>query len=183
MDEKEMQTPNTEEHVTAEKAEANAILGIADQTQMLTNDKINLQSAIVQENDSDRLKDLTHMFNILQAKKNVIRAGKLDAIYDKAVDILETKIAHNSFEDNDEFLNAFKAVEGALNRAESKVNLVDETPAISLVQQNNTQINVNSIDSLTKESRDRILKAIQAITNPEEEHKDDVIVEDGEEND
>ena len=175
MDENEMQTPTTEANGVVEKVEENAPLGIADQTQMLTNNKINLQSAIIQENDSEKLKDLTHMFNILQAKKNVIRAGKLDAIYDKAVDILETKIAHNSFEDNDEFLSAFKAVEGALNRAESKVNLVDETPAISLVQQNNTQINVNSIDSLSKESRDRILKAIKAITNPEQ--TEDIVVE------
>lgn len=175
MDEKEMQAPNTEENISVEKVEENSPLGITDQTQILAKDKINLQSAIVQENDSERLKDLTHMFNILQAKKNVIRAGKLDAIYDKAVDILETKIAHNSFEDNDEFLSAFKAVEGALNRAESKVNLVDETPAISLVQQNNTQINVNSIDYLSKESRDRILKAIKAITNPEK--TEDIVVE------
>ena len=148
------------------------IIGYEDAKSVLSQDSIKLQSDIIQEQDQDKLRDLTHLFNLVQAKKNVLRASQLDGIYDKMLSEVQRRLANGKFEDNDDFMNAWKLVEGALNRAEAKVNLVDETPAITLLQQNNT-VNVGSVESLTKESRDRIMKAIQGVINA----KEDIVVE------
>lgn len=152
------------------------VIGYEDAKSLLSKNSLELQSDIVQEQNPDKLKDLTHMFNLVQAKKNVLRASQLDALYDKLVVEVQRRLANGEFRDNDDFMNAWKMIEGALNRAEAKVNLVDETPAITLLQQNNT-VNVGSAEALTKESRDRILKAVQSLMN----NKDDIVV-DGEDN-
>ena len=139
---------------------------------VLSKNSAELQSDIVQEKNPDKLKDLTHMFNIVQAKKNVLRASQLDALYDQLLAEAQKRLANGAFQDNEDFMNAWKMIEGALNRAEAKVNLVDETPAITLLQQNNT-VNVGGAEVITKESRDRILKAVQSLMNG----KDDIVVQ------
>ena len=48
---------------------------------------------IINENDVDSIKDLTHLFNLNQAKKNVIRViklnGLLDTVSDKIIERFE----------------------------------------------------------------------------------------------
>ena len=155
-----------------EESENKAIIAPELAKVVLSKNSEELQSDIVQEQNPDKLKDLTHMFNLVQAKKNVLRASQLDALYDKLLVEAQRRLANGEFRDNDDFMNAWKMIEGALNRAEAKVNLVDETPAITLLQQNNT-VNVGSPEALTKESRDRILKAVQSLMN----NKDDIVVD------
>lgn len=152
---------------------AGALIDESDQRKVLSEQSNKIQSDIIQEEDQDKLKDLTHMFNVVQAKKNVIRASKLDEMYDVMLGEIQARMLNGGFDDNTEFLSAVKMVEGALNRAESKVNLVDELPAITLLQQNN--VNVSGIDGMTKESRDRILAAVRAITTA----KPDIIQDTG----
>jgi hypothetical protein len=53
-----------------------------------------------------------------------------------------------------------KAVQGAIDTSTKNLSQVEEPPTI--VHQTNTQINVNVVDTFDRDSKDRILAAIQA---------------------
>ena len=53
-----------------------------------------------------------------------------------------------------------KAVQGAIDTSAKNLSHVEDPPTI--VHQNNTQINVNVVDTFDRDSKDRILAAIEA---------------------
>jgi Zn-dependent M16 (insulinase) family peptidase len=61
---------------------------------------------------------------------------------------------------NSDLLDYMKAVQGAIDTSSKNLSQIEEPPTI--VQQNNTQINVNVVDSFDRDARERILAAIQA---------------------
>ena len=68
--------------------------------------------------------------------------------------------------------------QSAIDRAQKSLDLVDDTPAIQL-QQNN-QVNINLGDSLDRESKERVTDAVKAIlarikSTPIELAEDEVI--------
>jgi hypothetical protein len=64
---------------------------------------------------------------------------------------------------NDDLLNYMKAVQGAIDSSNKILDNVEEPPP--QIVQNNTQINVNVVDNFDRESRARILAAVQATLN------------------
>lgn len=116
---------------------------------------------IVDEKDYNKLRDLTNLFNMNQVKKNAIRIASFDDLLDKIgkemVDRIET---HPDAFSNDELVKYLNAVNGILSKAEEQVSKIEEVPPIQLNQQNNT-VNVNvGIDALDRESRERVLNAV-----------------------
>ena len=143
--------------------------------ELISTDKIDsstrqLAQQIINEEDIDTVKDLTHLFNLNQAKKNVLRVmklnGLLDTVSDKILDRFEKYPDNFS---NTDLLNYLQVTQNAIEKANKNLSLVDETPVIQL-QQNN-QVNVNIIDTLDRDSKARVLDTIKAIlssTQPQE---------------
>lgn len=122
-----------------------------------------LAQKVIDEQDLDKTKDLLNLFNLNMAKKNVLRIMKLnnllDMISDNAIERFEKRSDEFS---NKDLLDFMQVTQLAIERAQKNLNLVDETPAIVINNQTN-QLNIDSSDSLSRESKAKISAAIQAI--------------------
>lgn len=56
-----------------------------------------------------------------------------------------------------------QAAEAAIDRAIKNLNLVEETPQIQLLQQNNVNISIDN--GLSRDSRQRVIETVQALLN------------------
>ena len=121
--------------------------------------------------------NLTHLFNLNQAKKNVLRILKLNQLLDKVSDQMIERFEKRPGEfSNADLLNYMQVAQSAIDRANKSLNLVDETPAIQINQQNI----IMDKEILDKDSRDRVTDAVNAILNKinkmkNEEQKEDII--------
>ena len=68
-----------------------------------------------------------------------------------------------------------KTVQQALDSTQINIKGIDDVPTI--VNQNNTQINVNVEDNLSRESREKIMDALQAILGSVESNGQDMVLE------
>lgn len=130
----------------------------------------NIVKDVINETDITKTKDLVALFNWNISKKNVVRVQKLNDLFDNVTDQMakrfETKPDQFS---NDDLLNYMKAVQGAIDSSNKILDNIEEPPP--QIIQNNTQININGVEQFDRESRARILAAIQntlaAAKNPE----------------
>ena len=146
----------------------------------LDKDTTDLANQIINESDIDKVKNLTALFNLNQAKKNVLRVMKYNSLLDAISDQMTERIEQRPGEfSNNDLLNYMNVVQSSIDRANKSIELVDSTPAIQL-----NQVNINmpksNIDLLDSESRERVLEVLQAIKNKMnkvEEVKEAVIIE------
>lgn len=146
----------------------------------LDKDTTDLANQIINESDIDKVKNLTALFNLNQAKKNVLRVMKYNSLLDAISDQMTERIEQRPGEfSNNDLLNYMNVVQSSIDRANKSIELVDSTPAIQL-----NQVNINmpksDIDLLDRESRERVLEVLQAIKNKMnkvEEVKEAVIIE------
>lgn len=141
---------------------------------------------IINETDLDRVKDLTHLFNLNQSKKNVLRIMRLNGLLDKVSDQMIERFEERPGEfSNADLLNYMQVVQASIDRANKSLNLVNEAPAISLNQNN---VTVNIIDTFDRESKEKITNAIQGILaqidNTQDDSSDIIeIIDEGDNND
>lgn len=139
----------------------------------LNTDALNQESAtiinkLIAEQDVQKTKDLTYLFNINQNKKTMVRQNKLnelqDILVDEAIDRFSSRPAEIS---NQELMTGLKTVQDMIEKSQKAVNGVTESTPIITINQQNNEINVAGEDSdkkkLTKESRDRVKQAMAAI--------------------
>lgn len=121
-----------------------------------------LIDTILQEDNIDKLKDLTHLFNAYQTKRQILRVNALNDVQDALVQQMASRLQNlpNNFNNND-IAMWMKTVQQALDSTHEKIQEIDDTPTI--VNQTNTQINVNVEDTLSRESREKIMDALQVI--------------------
>ena len=139
-----------------------------------------LIDSILQEDNVDKLKDLTHLFNAYQTKRQILRVNALNDVQDALVAQMAARLQNlpNNFNNND-IAVWMKTVQQALDSTHEKIQEIDNTPTI--VNQTNTQINVNVEDTLSKESREKIMGALQAILGSVKDTEiNDVLVSDNE---
>lgn len=121
-----------------------------------------LITEILQESDLDKLKDLTHAFNAFQTKRQILRVSALNDVQDALVQQMADRLRqqpHNF--DNKDIALWMKTVQQAMDSAKQEIDSIDDVPTITY--QNNTQINVNVEDSLSRESREKILGVLNQI--------------------
>ena len=112
------------------------------------------------ETDVSKTNDLIALFNWNMSKKNLARVMKLDSLFDSITDQIAARVENKPDQfSNDELLNYMKTIQNAIDTSSKVVANIEEPPNII---QNNTQINVNVIDKFDRESRARILAAVQA---------------------
>ena len=124
----------------------------------LTDKEIALK--IQEEPDASKSKELIDLFNWNLSKKQISRVAKLDELFDDVTDqmILRFKNKPDQFS-NDDLLNYMKTVQGAMENTSKHIDDLPEAPKII---QNNTQININGVEQFDRDSRARILAAVQA---------------------
>lgn len=120
-----------------------------------------LATKIIDEQDVDKTKDLITLFNWNISKKNVSRVKKLNDLYDAVTDQMATRIATKSDQfTNSDLLDYMKTLQGAIDTSSQNLTNAQEPPQI--VNQHNTQINVNIGETFDRDAKMRILEAVQA---------------------
>lgn len=168
----EVKINSAEELQTSSEKGALTLVNAAD----LNQESLTLINQIIAEKDIEKTKDLTHLFNINQNKKTMIRIDKLSGLQDNLVDQFVQRIAERPDEiSNKELMDGIKIVQDIIERGQKQVESVEQTPLIQFNQQNNSVNIGDSSTQLNKESRDRVKNAVLALlgglnkSNPVEE--------------
>lgn len=140
-----------------------------------------LAQQILDTDDIDKVKDLTNLFNLNIQKRNVMRVVKMNELLDNVTDKVAERFEKtpDNFT-NDDLLKYMQVTENSIEKANKNLNLVEETPAIQL-QQNN-QVNINIGTSLDRESRVKVTDAVQAILKRIKQPENVVTIDENKEN-
>ena len=133
-------------------------------------DKTNsLVDTIINEDDIDKTKQLLNLFNVNIAKKNTIRVMKVDKLLDKVTDEALKRVEERPDEiNNKDLLNYASIAQNQIDKSMQIIKSINETPTIQLNQDNSVNINITQPE-LSRESRERILKAVEQIMNNKED--------------
>lgn len=117
---------------------------------------------LMQEHDVNKTKDLVHLFNLNQSKKNVLRAIKYSDLLDKITEQMVSRVENKAdCFSNDDLLKYMTAIQASIEKAGKSVDTISESPAIQI--NHNNQVNVSIVDPLDRESREKISEVIKAI--------------------
>ena len=144
-------------------------------SETLTTESKNLVSQIIAEQDSDKLKDLTNLFEMNQRKKNIARMDRLSDILEMVDDEVITRLATTpgSMEDKD-LINYMKVAQSSMSSIKQSM---DNAPLIQINNQTN-EIHLDNSD-FDLDSRKRILDAAMSIlSSVNVEDLDEIEVED-----
>ena len=134
-------------------------------------------SAIVkridEEDDVEKVKDLTKLFNLAMLKKEINRATKESDMLDYALSEVYNRMLTGEMADKD-LANYIKIFQDAINN--TKKNTTEES--IPTIQINTKEININK-DGLTREERENVVNFIQKILT--QSKSEDIIEVDSEE--
>ena len=130
----------------------------------LNRESLTLINQIIAESDIEKTKDLTHLFNINQNKKTMIRIDKLSGLQDNLVDQFAKRISERPDEiSNKELMDGIRIVQDIIERGQKQVEGVNQTPLIQFNQQNNSVNIGDGAPQLNKESRDRVKNAVLSL--------------------
>ena len=120
---------------------------------------------IVKAKSNEELKNYLAKFNLNMAKKNAIRIAKmqnlLDAVDDQAIERMEK---HPSEFSNKEIQEYMKTVQDQINSCQRAIDGLEEKPMIQINQQKNeVNINVENPALKTRESKERVMNAVEAL--------------------
>jgi hypothetical protein len=91
-----------------------------------------------------------------------MRVNKMNDLLDKVTDqVIERFEKRPDNFSNDDLIKYMQVTENAIDRANKNLNLVEETPAIQLMQ--NNQVNINIDSGLDRDGRERVMDAVRAI--------------------
>ena len=146
--------------------------------QPLDNQTKQIAQEILDEQDIERVKDLTNLFNLNAQKRNVMRVIKMNELLDKVTDqVVERFEKRPDNFSNEDLIKYMQVTENAIDRANKNLNLVEETPAIQYLQQNNVNITIDN--GLDRDARERVMDAVKAFLaqSSQTPPQDEVVVE------
>lgn len=146
--------------------------------QPLDNQTKQIAQEILDEQDIERVKDLTNLFNLNAQKRNVMRVIKMNELLDKVTDqVVERFEKRPDNFSNEDLIKYMQVTENAIDRANKNLNLVEETPAIQYLQQNNVNITIDN--GLDRDARERVMDAVRAFLaqSSQTPPQDEVVVE------
>lgn len=149
--------------------------------ELLSQSSEELADKIAKSNEMGEVKDLTQLFNLNQAKRNVYRLLKLNGLLDKIDDAIVERINKNpNLFNNSDLINYLNAVQNSIEKSSKLVSGVDTTPLIQINHNEGVQINVTEID---RESRQNVLNFLESVLGNKEVIEIDAVevIEDGEE--
>lgn len=120
-----------------------------------------IEQKIINETNPQELQELIDLFNLNLKKKDIIRSAKLSEVQDKIVEQMSKRVESKPDEfSNADLLNYHKVVQDTLSKADNTLDSVN-IPNIQI----NQQLNINNSDNdyFDKDSRKRILDAVNSI--------------------
>ena len=120
---------------------------------------------IVKAETVDELKGYTAKFNLNMAKKNAIRIAKLQNLLDSVNDqAIERFTKYPSEFSNKEVLDYMKAVQEQINSSQQALEEAGDKPMIQITDKHSeVNINVENPALGTRESKERVINAVQAL--------------------
>lgn len=153
------------------KSEVTSLVSSDTATDLTTIDTANLNTEakqiiaqIIKENNVEKTKDLTQLFNNNQNKKTLVRINKMNDLLDALTDQALARLTSRPNEiSNKELLDGMKIVQDMIERGQKQTSSTEEdtTPIIQINQQNN-EVHLDGYTG-NKESRERVKNAVQAI--------------------
>jgi len=155
LDEKEVkQIEQSEEELNGAIDESLALLPLDQQEEKIITD-------IIKAPNQKELQEQFDLFNINQSKKNALRIIKLNSLLDKvedqAIERFEKKPDQVS---NKELLEYMQVVAGQIDRSQKYIETIKDKPMIKVTDKSQT-VNVNIGTELDKDSKERVMDAIQ----------------------
>lgn len=121
-----------------------------------------ITTLLVNETDPDRTKRLINLFNLNFAKKNALRLASISELIDSVIEKIGQRLQLRPDEfSNKDLIDYLNALYQSAEKSSKVVDKTDEIPAITFNQQNN--VVVSPVDSLSRESKQRIAAAVAAI--------------------
>jgi hypothetical protein len=159
---------------------------VAEARKVLNAESLALIAQIVDEQNLERTKDLTHLFNVNQNKKTMIRVNKLSDLMDVITDQAVARFTNRPDEiSNQDLMNSLKTVQDLIERGTKQASGVQDTPLIQINQQTN-EVNVGDAGiNLGRDSRERVKNAVGALLSNllAQQQTTDVVFEDKTEED
>lgn len=140
---------------------------MSEEIQLVNTDNLDTKTTqiaqkIIDEENVDTIKELTHLFNLNQAKKNVLRVMKLNGLLDSVSDrIIERFEKYPDNFSSADLLNYLQVTQNAIEKANKNLSLVEDTPVIQV--NHNNQLNVNIVDTYDRESKERVMEFIKSV--------------------
>ena len=129
----------------------------------LDKESARILNQLIVETNADKSTDLTYLFNQNQNKKTAIRIDKLSSLMDVLTKQAITRFTERPDEiTNKELFDGLKIIQDIIERSQRQINGQNQTPLIQINQQTNE---VNVAPSQTKESRERVMTAVNNILN------------------
>lgn len=133
-----------------------------------------LENALITSDDLDELNSVIDLINLNFKKKEILRAGKLNQLQDQITDQMTARITKHAGEfSNKDLLDYFKVIQETTSKQDVSLKSIN-TPAIQINQQNNINIESGTVDTLNRESREKVADAIKSILN---KYSNDNIIE------
>ena len=127
----------------------------------LNAESLDLLNQLIAEQDINKAKDLTYLFNINQNKKTMVRLDSLSSLQDKLVGLLAKRVTERPDEiSNQEVMQALKIIQDIMDKGLKQVTGTEQAPLIQINQQDNS-VNVGKgITNAPRESRERVKNAV-----------------------
>lgn len=138
-----------------------ALVSLVSDNKKLDDESQSIAHELVETSDADSTKNLINKFNANLSKKDVLRLQKLNALYDKIIDQASTRFEKRPDEiSNKELLDYMNSTQLQIEKHEKHLDSSSAQPVIQINQQNNIDINSNS---LSKDEQQRVLDAVKQL--------------------
>lgn len=141
----------------------------------LDSDTSKVINKIIKEKDPTELKNLTQLFALTQAKKNILRSSTLNNIIDRTTEEMLARIEKHPEEfSHTDLINYLQAAQGAIDKANKlKEDLSTIQP---IYNQQNNQVNIIAGSELSRESKENVIDFFKKLLNkkPEENLKSEI---------
>ena len=136
--------------------EATEIVKVDDSTK-------NLIARIMEEENAVKLKDLTHLFKVHMAKKNIVRIIKyydmIDLVNKQTFKRLEARPDEISNKDLISFMTTFLTT---IEKTTETLSTLDDTTSGLTINQQHNEVNINvGPASLDRESKERVIDTVK----------------------
>ena len=133
-------------------------------TAKLDNESQELLQQIIAENNVEKAKDLTFLFNVNQNKKTLIRVNKYNDLLNSMTDQALKRFKNNPDEiSNKELFDGMKIINDLAERGQSHALDQEDTPLIQINQQDNSINMKDGEEQLGRDSREKVKNAVLAL--------------------
>lgn len=147
-----------------DKAENN--LSTVSPQQVVDKEANEIITSLVKENDSERIKNITKLFQINQSKKNIMRIMRYGGLLDKVGDQIAERFEKNpNAMSNEDIIKYLKVLQDSISISQEYIDNIEEKPMISITN-NKNELNINVAQDETKldrDSRENVMNAINEI--------------------